>query len=455
MLRAGTLSARRMAAALMVAIMTGSTAPALAANGLSETQPTIDMFEQLQLEREALRILAMPAMRQAMKDAAAVMRDSWQAQTPDGAARLDLSVHGYAMAAIENTIQDDPYRPRIMWIITQPHEWRGQSWPGSMWGGHNPDNFSRDAMIDDVSTYEITGRRKGPGPAQATFLVYSSFIGAAPQNPEGAEIIATLQDKELIVDADGYFRITVGPGAGAPGENHIRTGPGAKVLKMRNALEDWDVQLPYQLRIRRIAGPPAPPPRSDEKIAADAAALLKQQLDFWLTYLNNRVAGSENTTRPLQGRAGGWGYISGGRFKLKDDEALVVTIDPLSAGYFGFQINDDWMTPPDYINHLAGVSRSQGKPNADGTYSYVIATRDPGVWNWVDTVGLHEGGYVLRWQRMGDPSAPVDKAVRQTELVKIADLKSRLPAETAFVDADGRRAQIAARVKAFWKRVEN
>jgi hypothetical protein len=455
MLRALNSSVRRSAAALMVVIMTGTATPALAANGLSERQPTIDMFDQLQLEREALRILAMPAMQRAMKDAAAEMRDSWQAKTADGAARLELSVHGYAMAAIENTIQDDPARPRIMWIITQPHDWHGLPWPGSMWGGHNPDNFSRDAMIDDVSTYEVVGRRKGPGPAQATFLVYSSFIGAAPQNPEGAEIIGTLQDKDLIFDADGYFRITVGPGDGAPGENHIKTGPGAKVLKMRNALEDWDVQLPYQMRIRRIAGPPAPPPRTDEQIAAAAAALLKVQLDFWLTYLNNRDAGAENTTRPLLGRTGGWGYISGGRFKLKDDEALIVTIDPLSAGYFGFQLNDDWMTPPDYINHLAGVSRAQARPNADGTYTYVISVRDPGVWNWVDPVGLHEGGYVLRWQRMGDPKAPVDKAVRETRLVKIDDLKSVLPADTAWVDAAGRKAQIAARVKAFWKRVEN
>jgi hypothetical protein len=454
MLPACTPSVWRAATALAMVIMMGSSTTAQAANG-GEAQATLDMFDQLQLEREALRILPMPAMQRAMKDAEGVLRDSWQAKTADGAARLELAVHGFAMAAIENTIQDDPYRPRIMWIITQPHDWYGQSWPGSMWGGHNPDNFSRDVMIDDVSTYEIQGRRTGPGPAQATFLVYSSFIGAAPQNPEGAEIIGTLQDKDLIVDKDGYFRITVGPGEGAPGENHLKTGPGAKVLKMRNALEDWDVQLPYRLRIRRIAGPPAPPPRSDEKVAADAAALLKVQIDFWLTYLNARAGTADNTTRLLQGRAGGWGYISGGRFKLKDDEALVVTIDPLSAGYFGFQLNDDWMVPPDYINHLAGVNRSQAKPNPDGTYTYVIAAHDPGVWNWVDTVGLHEGGYVLRWQRMGDPNAPVDKAVRQTELVKLADLKRVLPAGTAFVDAGARKAQIADRVKAFWKRVEN
>jgi len=433
----------------------GISTSANAASDGRETQPTLDMFDQLQLEREALRILATPAMQQAMKDVAAIMRDSWQAKSPDGAARLELSVHGYAMAAIENTIQDDPYRPRIMWIITQPHEWHGQSWPGSMWGGHNPDNFSRDVMIDDVSTYEITGRRIGPGPAQATFLVYNGFIGAKGTSTEGGEIIGTLQDKDLIFDQDGYFRITVGPEAGTPGENHLRTGPGAKVLKMRNALEDWDVQLPYRLRVRRIAGPPAPPPRSEDKIAADAAALLKLQIDFWLKFLNRRVGGSENTTRPLEGRAGAWGYISGGRFKLEDDEALVVTIDPMSAAYFGFQVNDDWMTPPDYINHLAGLNRSQAKANADGTYTYVIAAKDPGVWNWVDTVGLHEGGYVLRWQRLADPDPPVDKAVRQTELMKLAELKDRLPAGVAWVDAEGRRAQIADHVKTFWKRVEN
>jgi hypothetical protein len=423
--------------------------------GGRSTQPTLDMFDQLQLEREALRILAMPAMQQELKTVEAIMRESWQASTPDGAARLALSAHGFAMAAIENTIQDDPYRPRIMWIITQPHAWGGQSWPGSMWGGHNPDNFSRDVMIDDVSTYEIRGRRRGPGPAQATFLVYNSFIGEKAQSIEGAEIIGTLQDKDLIFDRDGGFRITVGPEAGAPGENHIRTGPGAKVLKIRNSLEDWATQFPDQLRVRRIAGPPAPPTRSDEKIAADAAALLKVQIAYWLTFLKNRVAGSENQARPLQGRSGGWGYLSGGRFKLQDDEGLLVTIDPMSAAYFGFQVNDDWMTPPDYINHLAGVNRSQAKPDADGAYTYVIAATDPGVWNWVDTVGLHEGGFALRWQRLAEPNSPVDRAIRRTELVKLADLKALLPAETVWVDAEARRKQIADRVSAFWNRVEN
>jgi hypothetical protein len=56
---------------------------------------------------------------------------------------------------------------------------------------------------------------------------------------------------------------------------------------------------------------------------------------------------------------------------------------------------------------------------------------------------------------MADPDAPIDKAVRQTELVKLSDLKGVLPAGTAWVDAAARKAQIAARVHAFWKRVEN
>jgi hypothetical protein len=56
---------------------------------------------------------------------------------------------------------------------------------------------------------------------------------------------------------------------------------------------------------------------------------------------------------------------------------------------------------------------------------------------------------------MADPNAPVDKAVRQTELVKLSDLRNMLPAGTAWVDAEARKAQIAERVHAFWKRVEN
>ncbi|MFC3174960.1 hypothetical protein ACFOD9_11940 [Novosphingobium bradum] len=415
--------------------------------------PIVDLFEQLQLEREALRVLAAPAMQAAMAAAAARMRESWQAQTPDGAARLDDAVRGYALAAIENTILDDPARPRIMWIITQPHQWHGQAWPGSMWGGHNPDNFSRDIMIDDVSTYEISGRRTGPGPAQATFLVYDSFIGTTAQSTEGANIIASLLGADLMIDGDGDFRITVGPGAGAPGTNHLQTRPGAKVLKIRNSLEDWAVELPDQLRVRRLAGPPAGEPRSADVVAERAAALLATQIAYWLTFLTHRAAGTVNETRPPQARAGGWGYLAGGRFALGPDEALVVTIDTLRADYIGFQVSDDWMTPPDYIHHTAGLNRSQARPDADGAYTFVIAARDPGVWNWIDTVGLGEGGYSIRWQGGGDPAPPIGQAVRQTRLARIAELKDLLPAGTVWTDAAMRQAQIAHRVETFWKRV--
>jgi hypothetical protein len=72
----------------------------------------------------------------------------------------------------------------------------------------------------------------------------------------------------------------------------------------------------------------------------------------------------------------------------------------------------------------------------------VIAHRDPGVANWLDTTGLPEGFMALRWSYSKLPGE-----LRTTKTVKVAvdAIKSQLPPGARTVSSAERRERIRIR----------
>ena len=138
-------------------------------------------------------------------------------------------------------------------------------------------------------------------------------------------------------------------------------------------------------------------------------------------------------------RSGGCGLISMNHFRLADDQALVVTLDRLGAGYLAVQTTDPWGIVSDYVNRIRSLNGSQARSNADGSYTYVIARHDPGVPNWLDTAGLSYGIFTLRWQGL-PPNALTGRAVRTVRVVRLDALKHALPSETLFIGPADRAA---------------
>src|SRR3546814_21031650 len=58
---------------------------------------------------------------------------------------------------------------------------------------------------------------------------------------------------------------------------------------------------------------------------------------------------------------GGWGYIAGGKFKLADDEALVITTTDGGADYTGFQITDPWTLRPETLLRTSSLNTTQAR----------------------------------------------------------------------------------------------
>lgn len=129
-----------------------------------------------------------------------------------------------------------------------------------------------------------------------------------------------------------------------------------------------------------------------------------------------------------------------------------MTFDALGAKSLGIQLTDPWGVAYDYEHRTSSLNNGQARPNRDGTFTFVISARDPGVYNWLDPEGQPAGLFAARWQSLPAGASP-DRAVRSVAVVKLKNLVSALPKETVWVTTKRRDAQRAARLSDFRRRI--
>jgi hypothetical protein len=206
-------------------------------------------------------------------------------------------------------------------------------------------------------------------------------------------------------------------------------------------LSDWAAQNPQAVTLRRLGAPTAKAP-SDAQITQRAVEYLKVGTSLLLGWQKSNF-GPQATANTLAApflRGGGWGFAANGAYQIESDQALVVTLDPLGARYVGFDLADPWLVSRDHIVATGSLNNRQAKPNTDGTYTYVVATHDPGVANWLDTGGGHSGKILIRWQVLPEHAKP-DGAVREVKVVRLSELRNALPAGFQSVSAEERKIQ--------------
>ncbi len=430
------------------------TTPAIASTAPSASSGALANARQIALETTALRILASAPMQAEIKRVEALYAADPQGSTPTGRATIHRAAESIAMAAIQYAVGEDTDRPAVMWVVNAPHDWSGMRVPRSGYGIDNPDNVYRNIMIDGTARYEIRGRIKRPGPAEQHFELRDSIPGTAAMAAEGGKQLGTLRSDQMRIAPDGSFTVTLDSAPAGDRPNHIQTpAQGKFLLVVRDLFTDWATQNPVALEIRRVAGPPLAPPPSDDAVARRAAALLSQMAPYWVAYDNQFVF-----TKPVNHigvprvRPGGRGFSTGGHFNLGSDEAWVVTLRPLGAASMGFQLTDPWGVAYDYVARTSSLNDAQAKPNADGSYTFVISRRDPGVYNWLDPEGHAAGLFAVRWQSLPSKAVPTD-AVLDSKVVPRAQIKQSLPAGAALVTPTERKAQLAERLASYGRRL--
>ena len=131
---------------------------------------------------------------------------------------------------------------------------------------------------------------------------------------------------------------------------------------------------------------------------------------------------------------------AGGVYELGPDEALViesrVAIEP---EYLGMVLSNLWGESLDFASHQCSLNGFQSERDADGALRWVVAHRDPGVPNWLDTTGHPEGFMSPRWSFAETP--PQDRwPTIHAKKVRFDEIRAHLPRETRTL-LPGERAE--------------
>jgi hypothetical protein len=262
---------------------------------------------------------------------------------------------------------------------------------------------------------------------------------------------------EFQVGPDGQFEVTLSL-APQPG-NWIALRPGDDSVLVRRAIYDWDSEEVPHLAIQRVGADPAVLPRC---LRVPTAAEVGEQLDalgmlvsanadYWVDMVHSFRDEGDNVIpapRPLPSTGMNDSRSSvKGFFVIPSRQALLLEFTPPEGLFWSVSIGDMWYRTFDFTYHQTSLNGHQVELDPDGVCRVVIAHDDPGVPNWLDTVGHERGVMIFRWVMVDHRPQPV------TRLVPFADLGSILPPSTRSVSAAERAQRVSRRREAVARRL--
>ena len=318
-------------------------------------------------------------------------------------------------------------------------------------GGDCADFTYQQAWIDGQSTYRIVGER---GTARFFNITVQ---GARPEGPDvlhepfGDVPQANLSGAQLRTDGDGSFEVYVG---GPPrDQNWLPTTAESRKLFVRQGFDSWD-EVPARMRIERVdMASPKPAITAAEMVDAIewAGGFLTGVMADWPDFPFTHGGADAGRPNEFPDVVDGDGDAKRGRsaanmhWVLGPDEALVIEFDA-HEGLWSLTNMGVFFNSMDYLYRPVSYTPSRTCVDADGKIRLVLAHRDPGVHNWIDSQGFERGNITYRHMLEGSPVKLC------TEVVKHAELGAVLPTDTATVTAEERTAQMWRRFNAIRRR---
>ncbi len=264
-------------------------------------------------------------------------------------------------------------------------------------GLDNPDYVYGQARLDPKAEYAIRGSL---GDAHMVgFGTYSGGLGT----PEGLVRDGYLESGALQVEEDGGFEIAVSRER-RPG-NWLPMGERTNSLQVRQTLLERARQRSAEMELVRQGEPPPPRPLDPARFAGSltrAAAMIDGVTAQFLNWTKSFEA-HRHEIRPLDPSL--LAFAQGdpntsyhyGYWEIDEDEAFIVDLDPPDCEYWNLQIGNHWLESLDFMSHQTHVNHHTAVADASGRVRIVVARRDPGVPNWLDTAGHARGALALRW----------------------------------------------------------
>jgi hypothetical protein len=301
----------------------------------------------------------------------------------------------------------------------------------------NPDTHYLFCTLDDQHAYRLTGYR---GECAYLGMTFGTAFGQGQVGGRtGSQTQAHIDEFEL--GPNGEVDILIAPADKMPDprpRNAVVLEPGTAQLAIRETHFDKKPEKFSRLRMELVPSPGEEVP--PVLLSVDELAPKLEFAAMFLTFVGGTApqmwhdAGSNLNT--FGGQSGAAHVAAqddevrshtnpemtyhGGRFKLRPDEALVVTVHEPDKPflYWGLTLTSPWMESFDYRYTTTNLNNKRATRSADGSWRLVIAPSDPGsgVENWLDTGGRLEGYMLVRWILADGPPHPT------AEVVKIAAL---------------------------------
>jgi len=370
---AGTLLSR-------VALAADAAPDSAAAAALAELQRTVDELE------------------------AGFATPAWNLHTPTDYAEARRMLLHSLMHGLEAWLEADPARPFFTSFIN-PHK---------KLLGDNPDARYFSAVIDSAHSYRIRGNLAG--------ATYTSFTVELSPGADSGGIGNSLNDTQFKAAANGDYEI-IASRERVEG-NWLPLPEGASSITTRHYYERKDSinrdrlhHIPIE--IRNLQAVPAAAAPGDAEIAAGirrVAAFLQGNVipmnaggDLaWVSRVPNQFpppkkdASHENITYAARDNV-----YSMAPWVLQPDQALVIRGRFPQCRFANVVLFNRFLQTLNYDERQVSLNRAQTVLGEDGSFEMVLAHRDPGRPNWLDTEGRPYGIVFWRFQLPEGDIAPL------------------------------------------------
>ena len=263
----------------------------------------------------------------------------------------------------------------------------------------NPDNLYLGARVDGRSRYRVHGTL---GTARWTsFNIHAGAFGSGGRGTAHA-----LDARELVLGADRSFELFLG--GERRGANWLPLPPDAGSLIVRQTFADRARERPSRLAIERLDASEPPATLAPEKVGfalAATPAMMRALAEMALSWSGDLEKEKNRFAEVMPAAAAIFRdpdiQFHVAYFELGADEALVVEVQPPACDYWMFVLSNHWLETLDYTRHRITLNNHSAVLEPDGTAKVIVAARDPGHPNWLDTAGHARGTIGVRWVGKG------------------------------------------------------
>ncbi len=286
-------------------------------------------------------------------------------------------------------------------------------------GGPNPDGEYSLAMIDGRHRYRVRGARGTT--AYLGFQVLAG-VGLTPRR-----MASYVSDRDLAVDTDGTFAFVLSherpTDAELDGAPWVGMPEDASAIVVREYVADCATEVGATLGIDPLDPPGAPARPTDKQLGEQLTGMAWTMAKLATLHRSIRPDLLETPNVLVTAEAAGLGAADTtpdnlyelGTFRLADDEALVLEFVPPRTRFWSVTLENIWHECLEPYRRQSSLTNAHAGVGEDGTVTVVIAARDPGTGNWLDTGGRHRGFVVVRWLDHPEPPPIATRVVRSED----------------------------------------